>query len=270
MDIEKGWAPVNQTKLYYELAGNGHPLVLISGGGSLDRRAWDDQFGKFAEIFKVVRYDIRGIGESARPAGPFSHSRDLRSLLEFLDIKKTYVVGLSFAGAIAVDFALEYPEIVDAMVLAATGTSSDAKAEANLQMIGTLATIANSEGVPRVIEMILDTPTFISGRNSAARKKLEQIYLDNHDVFKTDFPFIRLWQPAMPPAAERLAQIRTRVLIIEGENDNSDYKAMTQKLSGIPDATKAVIAGAAHAINLDKPTEFNQAVLAFLNQPQQP
>jgi hypothetical protein len=62
------------------------------------------------------------------------------------------------------------------------------------------------------LSLILGTATFICG-NSAVRKKLEQIYLDNHDVFESDFPLIRLWQPAEPPAGDRLSQIRAPVLI---------------------------------------------------------
>src|ERR1044071_390009 len=93
-------AEVNGTRLYYEVAGEGFPLVLISGGGTLDRRAWDDQFEVFAKSYEVIRYDIRGIGKSARPRAAFSHSRDLYELLKFLKVKRAHVVGLSFARAI--------------------------------------------------------------------------------------------------------------------------------------------------------------------------
>jgi 3-oxoadipate enol-lactonase len=268
--MKKGWADVNQTSLYYEVSGTGPPLVLISGGGVLDRRAWDDQFETFAEFHCVLRYDIRGIGESGRPVEPFSHSQDLHDLLALLDVEKAHILGLSFGGAIAVDFALEHPEMVDALILAASGTSSDAKAEPNLQAIGALSSIAKSEGMSRVIELILNTPTFISNQSSDAREKLARIYLDNHDVFESDFPLIRLWHPAEPPAGERLSQIRARTLILEGEKDSPDYKAIADKLSGVAGAGKVVIAGAAHAINLDKRDEFNRAVLDFLSRPQQP
>lgn len=76
---------------------------------------------------------------------------------------------------------------------------------------------------------------------------------------------MRLWTPSHPPASERLSEIRARTLIIEGENDNPDYKAMADQLFGIAGAKKVVMAGAAHAINLDKPEEFSDVVLEFLN-----
>lgn len=264
--MKKGFARVNQTNLYYEVMGTGSPLVLISGGGTLDRRAWDDQFVAFSKRHQVIRYDIRGIGKSARPLEPFSHSQDLYELLKFLKVKKAHVVGLSFGGAIAIDFALEHPAMVDRLVLASTGTSSDAKSEANLKGISTLATLMKQEGLARVIQLILDTPFFIARENAVAREKIRQIYLDNGDVFESGFALVKLWQPTQPAASERLSEIQARALIMEGENDSPDYQAITNKLLKIRGATKFVISGAAHVINLDKPKEFNDAVLEFLSK----
>jgi len=94
--IQRGFAEVNGTHLYYEVAGEGHPLVL-NHGGLVDNHLWDDQFDEFAMHFKVVRYDIRGFGDSGMLKNgmePYSMERDLFSLLQFLDIQKTYVLGL--------------------------------------------------------------------------------------------------------------------------------------------------------------------------------
>ena len=98
--MRNGIAKVNGTGLYYEAMGEGHPLVFISGGGSLDRRMWDDQFESFAKDYNVIRYDIRGIGKSEKPERPFSHADDLHALLEFLNIGKAHIMGLSFGGGV--------------------------------------------------------------------------------------------------------------------------------------------------------------------------
>lgn len=265
--MKKGTARVNGTELYYEVMGKGSPLVLISGGGTLDRRAWDDQFETFAKHHKVIRYDIRGIGKSARPPGRFSHSHDLYALLKFLKVKKAHVIGLSFSGAIAIDFALDHPEMVDHLILAATGTSADAKSKENLDGISALSAMAKREGLARMIQFVADLPFFISQENSAAREKIRRIYLDNRDMFESDFPPVRLWQPTEPPAGERLSEIHARTLIILGENDHPAYKAITDKLvSGIQGARKIIIPGGAHLLHMDKPEEFNQAVLEFLGK----
>ncbi|MBD0324932.1 MAG: alpha/beta hydrolase [Pyrinomonadaceae bacterium] len=260
-------ANVNGTSLYYEVAGKGPPLVLISGGGSLDRRAWDNQFETFAKHYEVVRYDIRGIGKSARPLEAFSHSRDLYALLTFLKIRKAHIVGLSFSGAIAIDFALEHPAMVDKLILAATGTSSDSKSKENLDAVLALSAMTKKDGLERTVQFVVELPFFISQENSVAKEKLRQIYLDNHDMFDTEFPLVKLRQPAEPPASERLSEIRARTLIIEAENDHPAYKVITGKLAtGIRGALKTVIPGGTHLLHIDKPKEFNQAVLEFLKE----
>ena len=78
-DSKTGIASVNGTKLYYEIAGEGHALILIHGG-AVDNRAWDDQFAVFSQHHKVVRYDLRGAGQSGNRDEPFSNSKDLYAL----------------------------------------------------------------------------------------------------------------------------------------------------------------------------------------------
>jgi pimeloyl-ACP methyl ester carboxylesterase len=85
--MKKGMANINGASLYYEMMGKGFPLVFISGGGILDRRCWDEQFETFSKDYQVIRYDVRGIGKSARPRETFSHSRDLYGFLRFLKVK---------------------------------------------------------------------------------------------------------------------------------------------------------------------------------------
>ncbi len=121
---QTGVAHVNNTELYYEVVGSGHPLTLIHGM-LLDRRSWDDQFEVFARQYTVVRYDMRGWGDSAQEQAepPFSPRQDLLSLLDYLNIHKTSLLGLSGGGALALDFTLEHPDTVDALILVASGLS---------------------------------------------------------------------------------------------------------------------------------------------------
>lgn len=265
--MKTGLAKVNGTSLYYEVRGKGFPLVFLSGGGILDRRCWDAQFETFAKHYRVIRYDVRGIGKSARPREAFSHSQDLHALLKFLKIKRAHLVALSVGGAIAIDFTLEHPEMVDHLILAAPGLSSDAKGEANMQSVLALSALTRKEGLARVIQLTLDAPFVVSQENAAAREKIRQIYLDNRDVFESAFPLYVRWQPTQPPATvERLAEIRARTLIIRGDNDSPAFISMTDKIgSGINGAGKVVIPGGTHFINLERPREFNQAVLEFLH-----
>ena len=263
----RGTANVNGTSIYYETKGKGFPLVLVSGGGILDRRGWDEQFETFARHYRVIRYDVRGIGKSARPEAPFSHSEDLYALLTSLKVKRAHVVGLSVGGAIAIDFAIEHPEMVDGLILAASGLSSDSKSEPNLQGLTVLTELVKTKGIEHLIQLTIDTPFVLSKQNVAGREKVRQIYLDNKDVFEAGFPLYRLWQPGEPRPENRLSSIRARVLIIRGDNDSPVYAAMTERVSkGIPKATTVVIPGGTHFLNLEVPLEFNKTVLEFLKQ----
>src|SRR5438874_13574123 len=79
--------------LYYEVAGQGHPLLLIHAGIA-DSRMWDQQFDTFARQYRVIRFDLRGFGQSTVPAGAFANHEDPAALLAFLGIEKAHVVAL--------------------------------------------------------------------------------------------------------------------------------------------------------------------------------
>ena len=262
--VKTGYVRTNDTRLFYERQGRGFPVVFVSGGGVMDRRCWDDEFQSFAKYFTVIRYDIRGIGKSERPTHPFSHSRDLYELLKALKLKRAHVIGLSVGGAIAIDFTLEHPEMVDHLVLAASGLSDDAKAEENQQGLTMLSEMTRKRGIESVAQLTVDAPFVISKENEKQRERIRRIYIDNRDVFESGFPLYSLWRPTLPAGA-RLPKIHAPTLVIRGDKDNPEYIKTTDKVaSAIPGARKIVIPGGTHFINLDKPKEFAEAVFNFL------
>ena len=119
-------AKIRDTETYYEVAGEGPALVLVHGA-FVDHRMWDEQFGRFAEDYRVIRYDLRGHGKT----GATSRSKysiglfadDLKDLLDHLEIERATVCGLSLGGMIAQAFAVKYPDRLDALVLADTAVS---------------------------------------------------------------------------------------------------------------------------------------------------
>lgn len=122
MRVEPGTVLVDDTALHDEAAGSGHRVVLAHAGIA-DRRMWDGAFQALAEHFRVVRYDARGFGESAPGTQPFSHRQDLHALLEHLGCARAHLAGCSMGGGTILDYALEHPEGVSALVLVASGPS---------------------------------------------------------------------------------------------------------------------------------------------------
>src|SRR5262249_10957646 len=108
--------------LYYEVAGEGHPLVLIHAGVA-DHTMWDDQMDAFAQHYRVICYDTRGFGKTPVVDRDFSNRQDLYDLLKHLGVERAYVIGVSRGGQIATDFTLEHPEMVDALIPVASGLS---------------------------------------------------------------------------------------------------------------------------------------------------
>jgi 3-oxoadipate enol-lactonase len=111
-NVQTGSVAVGGTRLSYDELGKGPTLVLIPGV-YMYRHMWDDQFAAFAAHHRVIRYDIRGFGESPLPQEPYTDRHDLYELLTHLGVGRATVLGLSLGGIIALEFALEHPELVE-------------------------------------------------------------------------------------------------------------------------------------------------------------
>src|SRR5581483_6192304 len=170
--VQTGIAEVNGTTLYYEVAGTGHPFVLLHGH-LLDRRSWDDQFAVFARQYRVVRYDQRGFGDSGliTKGLRYSDRQDLYELMQFLGIKNAYLMGVSGGGALAIDFTLEHPEMVDALIPVTAGVSGFRPSEEMMKkhpdvvrMYTSLNEAFEKHDIARAVEVSLELYTDGPGR----------------------------------------------------------------------------------------------------------
>lgn len=112
-------ADLTDVSSYYELAGNGDPVVLLPGLGAT-AHVWDSALTHLTESFSVVRFDNRGIGRSVckrQPVTLSDYSADLVELLDFLQLDRAHVLGLSLGGMIAQRFAIDHPSRVNRLVL---------------------------------------------------------------------------------------------------------------------------------------------------------
>ena len=118
-----GLAAINHALIYYEMAGEGPPFVMIHAGVA-DSRQWNNEFAHFANRFRVVRYDMRGYGKSAPVDGEFSHLQDLTALLDSLHLDQPLIaMGCSMGGGLAMNFALLRPSKVRALIMVDAGPS---------------------------------------------------------------------------------------------------------------------------------------------------
>ncbi|MBX3058798.1 MAG: alpha/beta fold hydrolase [Anaerolineae bacterium] len=262
-----GFANVNGTQLYYEIAGDGPPLVLIHGFG-LDGRMWEAQMAAFTPAYQVIRYDLRGFGRSAVPGVErYTHYEDLQTLLNHLHIERAHILGLSLGGGIAVDFALAYPSMTDHLILAAASALNGFVWPDELAgWFAGFAEAAHSGNMAQAKERWLNCGWFVPAqRQPAVTAHLRQLVADYsgwHFLHKNPVRGLH------PPANERLAEIQAPTLVIVGEQDLPFYNhPLADHLAGhIPNAQKVVIPGIGHMVNMEDPPRFNEIVLTFLRQ----
>ncbi len=261
-----GFAPVNGTRLFYEVTGTGPAVVLIHGG-QLDCRMWDGQFAAFSRDFRVIRYDVRGYGGSFQPDMLYSDADDLAGLLDYLEVDKAHIVGLSLGGRIAIDFAVTHPARVASLALAGPGLSGYEPpdgAETDLRMWNIIKA-ARDEGPDQATARWLKDP-FMAPAMEQARlvPVLRKIARENAHCWLQN-PLLQ--RPPRPTPAMRLGEIKVPTLLVLGDRDVPQIKATVETLEkGIGGSRKVVIRGAGHMVNMEKPDDFNEAVLSVLRE----
>jgi 3-oxoadipate enol-lactonase len=256
--------------LYAEVAGEG-PAVALVHEGICDSRMWEPQWETFTRAHRVVRMDLRGFGRSPLDSGRFSNARDLIETLEAHGFERGALVGVSLGGRVALEVAVARPDLVSALVLVAPGLpghdwSSEVKAawdeeEAALEA-GDL-----DEAVEVNLRTWVDGPRRRPGDvDPEVRRLVGQM---QRRAFELQLPVGEGAEEELlvSDLAERLDEIRVPTLVIVGAKDTPDMHAIAGRLvQEIPGARRASIADTAHIPSLERPQEFDQLVLPFLEQ----
>jgi pimeloyl-ACP methyl ester carboxylesterase len=268
--LHTGFVETNGTKLYYEIMGEGHPLVLLHGG-YMDRRMWDDQFAIFSQNYQVIRYDIRGFGKSTLPQVPYADREDLFNLLTVLDVEKAYLLGLSLGGAIALDFTLMYPDIVDALILVGSPVPgypielmfTQEQLEQQIQRWKPFEQAKRERDIPHMVDLLMDDETLVPSTNyPSARQRVRDNLSEYSFAWVLDSA---PKQELVPPAFERLSELHIPTLIIVGSEDHFQLHKSADKLEqDIAGARRVIISETNHMPNMEKPEEFNGIVHDFL------
>lgn len=268
-NLQTGFADINGAKLYYEVAGEGQPLLMVHAGIA-NMAMWDDQAAFFAQRYKVVRYDMRGFGQSQPTADDFQQHEDIRALMDVLGIQRAILMGCSMGGGACMNFALEYPDRADALVMVGSAPRGFSYEDWSPSPLDEELEKASETGDLNLINE-LEMRIFVDGTgrtpeqvDPVMRRKVYEmnaIALENQPMMGKDVG-------TSIPAAVRIGELRLPVLVVLGDLDEEyTARAANFMVSNIPSARKVVMPGTAHLPNMEFPDEFNAHVQEFLDSP---
>jgi pimeloyl-ACP methyl ester carboxylesterase len=231
---------------------------------------WESQWDAFTRHYRVIRFDMRGFGKSDLAQGPVCRRQDLYTVLTQLSVKRAHLVGCSLGGETILDLALDHPEMAASLiVISATPSGFTLQGEPPALLMEMFAAMQQgdmSRASELQIRVSLDGPfrqpeqVDPAVRQRAAAMNL--IAMKNGTAAIADMQPLN---PLDPPAVSRLKSIRIPALIIAGALDHPELlRAADVMASEVPGAKKLIISDTAHIPNMEKPHEFNQAVLEFL------
>ena len=257
---------VGEVELYYELVDctepwrSGVPPAVLLHGLGADRRIWLYQVPAFCARVPTLLVDLRGHGRSSAPPGDWSvtdMARDIVRLLRHLGIERGHLVGLSLGGMIAQQFALDYPYATASLVLADTvggiPATFQSTAQEQLQFI-------ENHSMAEVAKARI-TKAFTDDVDPLMRGHLiETVSLNDKDAYQRAARAAFAFSPR-----GRLEDIAAPTLVVVGEGDRTfPLAAMEELAKRIRGARLVRIPGAGHISNMERPQEFNRAVLEFL------
>jgi len=261
-NLINGTITIDQGHLYYEMLGEGKPIVFLHGF-SLDTRMWNDQFFEFSKTHQVIRYDLRGFSKSSLPSASYSHTTDLLRIIRCLNLSSISLVGLSRGGRWAIQFTQEYPELVDALVVSGTMPNGlSLNNENRPSNASALKKVAKQKGVSVAKALWLNDPLFKQARKlPKVKKNLEAMVHDysgwhwlNDDPVHYDHLF----------SIAELENVSCPSLILIGDQDINIFQEAAKLLEERFQRSRlAVFPSVGHLSNMESPYLFNKEVLSF-------
>lgn len=257
---------VNDINIYYEIHGEGFPLVMILG--AVQNIFWwhHNLINKFSEKFKVIIFDNRGSGRTDKPKIDYSIKLfvdDTVGLMDALKIEKAHIFGHSMGGNIAQELVFNYPEKVGKLILCSTdcGCSKAVKGDQGSLVARQWNQYKIFELVDSIMEIFF-TEEFIQNNPEAVKDIYQKIVRNPIPLHAFRRQFMA---KSTRNAWRKLKGIRSPTLILHGKEDRDTPSQNADILADrIPGSKKIIFEGSSHGIHLDNVEKLTQVILDFL------
>ncbi len=244
--------------LAHDIAGTGEPVALLHSAVG-DRRMFTPQWQPLTDDgHQVVRVDFRGYGDTPAPTGPHNHADDVRDVLDQHGLSRVSIVGSSFGGRVATEFAARWPSRVSRLVLvcaAGRGVSPTPDVEEFWELEDELIQAGKLQDATE-----LNVRTWVGpSADDATRQQVAVMQLHAFEV-QVAGPDVDALEVEYDPAA-----ITARTLVVTGAHDLTFFERIGDHLAAtIPGADRVHLDWAAHLPSLEDPARFNPLLLDFL------
>ena len=254
--------------VYSEVAGEG-PAVVLVHEGICDSRMWEPQWEPWSRSYRLLRVDLRGFGRTPLEPGRFAHARDLIETIERQGIERAAFVGVSLGGRVALEVAVARPDLVSALVLVAPGLPGHEWSDELRAEWAEEETAFEAGDLDVAVEVSLRT--WVDGPHRRpeevdpdVRRRVGEM---QRRVYELALGIEDEEEPLVEELAGRVGEVRAPTLVVVGEQDQPDMHAIAERLAReIPGARIAKIPATAHVPSMERPREFDELVVPFLEE----
>ena len=255
----------NDARISYDVTGDGEPLLMIMGFAA-DARMWMMQTPSFVQRYRCITFDNRGVGRSTCGPGTFdlaTMAADARAVLDELGIERAHVLGISMGGAIAQHLALDAPDRVRSLVLAATWCAPNAYTK---RMAGIGLRIYDELGPKALVQtsmLWLFSPRFLIEHAEMANA-IEAMFSDvlpSREAMQAQLEALLVHDTRV-----RLAGVAVPTLVMVGRRDILVPPELSEQIAAEIPGAELEYLQTAHAFNVEEADAFNETVLGFLEK----
>lgn len=262
-----GYLRVNDTKIYYEIYGEGNALAFLNGI-FMSTKSYLNFIPKFSSKYKIILHDFRGQWNSDKPneISFKKHSDDFYFLLKELNIEKINIVGVSYGGEVALKFVIDYPEKVNSLIIVSSVSEINFELKEKIEKWKEGAKTKNPQ---KFINSWIDdvySKVFLDKNYSLLRERLTESLkdFDYEASIKLMDSFLELYSNPLTPY---LKNIKVPTLVVAGEFDTLKPVKFSKIINReIEDSELVIIGNSGHAIPFEKKSELETVILGFLEK----